>query len=686
MTQAEHSNSATSPAWLFPLYLGGLGLLFIGERVLLSSEGFARSFTGMGLSALGAASVARLIPRFQAGGQLAAIERLLGALSVTGLLAIAMYFASTRQGLDILGYGVDDPAARDHVDTILTVGWVTLITVAVVSMLFAEFALHPMRRAPKPESRRVLAAATSGMSLALAAAYCSLFVYAASDAGIQADYSYFKTSAPSEATRNVLRSFQEPVKITAFFPTASDARSEVRAYLTQLKTGTTAEVTITDRYLRPTLAKELKVVSDGRIVFQRGDGLESLSVGTKFPEAKLKLKNLDRDVQEKLLKLVRKKRSVYLTVGHGELNDDAKGEGLSRGRSANILKKLVQKQNYVVKRLGLSNGLATEVPDDAGIVMVLGPTSQFLVEELASLQRYADGGGQLLLALDSDGTASVADAVQAALTPEVAVVSPVAERVAEPSSVPSQESSANVAETEVERDPHLGLRQLAAIVGLIYEPALLANERRFVPRRRNISDRNNLITNRFSSHSAVSTLSKNASRWPVLFPGTGSLEKTSGATQKVDFAVRALPKTFRDVNGDRLFDKASEEQKAFGLVAAVSAKSSKAGSPASEKKVDKPTGRAGMRAFVLADADVISDLACGSVTANQLLIMDAVRWLGGEESFAGVLSSEEDVRIEHTKQKDLYWFYGIIFGAPGLVLGLGLLFSRRSKRRLVGAS
>jgi hypothetical protein len=38
------------------------------------------------------------------------------------------------------------------------------------------------------------------------------------------------------------------------------------------------------------------------------------------------------------------------------------------------------------------------------------------------------------------------------------------------------------------------------------------------------------------------------------------------------------------------------------------------------------------------------------------------------------------VRIEHTKQKDVLWFYGTIFGAPALVLGLGLYTTRRKAR------
>jgi hypothetical protein len=36
------------------------------------------------------------------------------------------------------------------------------------------------------------------------------------------------------------------------------------------------------------------------------------------------------------------------------------------------------------------------------------------------------------------------------------------------------------------------------------------------------------------------------------------------------------------------------------------------------------------------------------------------------------------VRIEHTKQQDLAWFYSTIFGIPAMVLGVGLFARRRA--------
>jgi hypothetical protein len=240
---------------------------------------------------------------------------------------------------------------------------------------------------------------------------------------------------------------------------------------------------------------------------------------------------------------------------------------------------------------------------------------------VSSLKRFADHGGKLLLCLDPDAK--------------------------------------------------IDLAPLADIVGLTVSTAPLANDKVHMRRRFNDSDRLILATNRFSSHASVSTLSRVASR-PVFFVGAAALDKKAGADPalKIDFAVRALPDTFNDDNGNFKFDAPGEKRNTYALVAAVS--KTTAVHDGAKKRSDE------MRAFVLGDADAVSDAALGD--ANALLVADAAHWLTGEESFAGAMTTAEDVRIEHTKQKDMLWFYGTIFGAPAVVLGFGLLYTRRIQR------
>jgi hypothetical protein len=330
-----------------------------------------------------------------------------------------------------------------------------------------------------------------------------------------------------------------------------------------------------------------------------------------------KLKSLDADFQKALLKTMRSSRTAYLTVGHGEVNE-ATGDAAKEGRSAKILRKILESQNYLVKDLGLGQGLGTEVPKDAYLVIVLGPAQALLPEEVAALGRYAEGGGHLLLALDPDA--------------------------------------------KIDLDP------LAAIAGLAWKPEVLANDKVYVRRRYNNSDRTIIVSTRYSSHASVSTLSRNAQRAPTIFPGAASLDKRDGTDLKIDFTVKSLGETFADPNGNFEFDSGSEKRSTYNLVAAVS---KELGGDEKDKKE--------MRAFVLADADALSDAAFGN-EPNIVLAADAIRWLGGEESFAGQLAPVEDARIEHTKEKDQLWFYGTIVLGPAAVLGLGIFVTRRARR------
>ena len=644
-----------APGWVAPLYLAGLALLYVGERVIVTEDKLRMAVSVLGVALTLVATVVRFLPNFRGTGDRASIERLLGWLSVVGVVGVLLYFVSTSTGMDLLGISGLEAKARGRVESLLLIGWVLLITVSVVPLLFAEAALLPMRNATHIEARRVQAAAANGVALALAAAYCSLFVFAASQTKAQADYSYFKTSEPGSSTRKMIESFGEPLKITAFFPDVSEVRGEVAGYLTELTKGVpNVELAVVDRYLDPKLAKELKVFSDGTIVFAKGDTTKTLTVGAEMQAARPKLKTLDKDVQEQLYKLLRSRRVAYLTVGHGEMNG-ASNEDKAKGRSADIFQEVLRSQNYQIRNLGLGQGLGKEVPDDAELVAVLGPTEAFAGEELDSLRRYVDRGGHLLIALDADS-----------ITNEL----PVPAGQTEPAAVPA--AAAPVV-------PEKALDDLAKVVGLSYSPVMLANDSQHVRRRANNSDRALLISNRFSSHASVSTLSRNASRAALIFARTGSLVAAPNTDMKIDMAVRAMGGTFADANQNYEYDK-DEKKDTYNLVAAVSKALPAPAAPAGTEKKDEASAPKEMRAFVIADADSVSDLLMSNFGPNRLLLMDAIRWLGGEDSFAGEVNDEEDVRIEHSKQKDLVWFYSTIVGVPALVLGVGLAMARRARR------
>jgi hypothetical protein len=294
------------------------------------------------------------------------------------------------------------------------------------------------------------------------------------------------------------------------------------------------------------------------------------------------------------------------------------------------MKELLEVQNYAIRDLTFVQGLGRDVPEDATVVLVLGPTEPFAPEELASLERYAARGGRLLLALEPEGKAN------------------------------------NEA--------------LAGIAGLAFQSGILCNEESHGIRRRNPSDHGIVFSNRFSAHASVSTLRRLGTR-AVFFLNAGSVDKREGAVGAIDFSLKSLTGTWADLDGNFTLDAPQEAKGNFNLVASVTRPVAEA---AKNKLKDKPDGDAvETRIVVVADGDALSDATLmnpSNFNGNPQFVVDVLRWLGGEEAFSGVVATTQDVRIEHTKQKDKVYFYLTIFGAPALVLGLGLTLSRRGRR------
>ncbi|HXN40574.1 MAG TPA: ABC transporter, partial [Myxococcaceae bacterium] len=85
------------------------------------------------------------------------------------------------------------------------------------------------------------------------------------------------------------------------------------------------------------------------------------------------------------------------------------------------------------------------------------------------------------------------------------------------------------------------------------------------------------------------------------------------------------------------------------------------------------------RAIALADSDALADVLLDN-PGNMYFALDGIKWLLGDESLAGEIATEVDVSVEHTRKQDVLWFYSTVFAAPAIVLGIGLLVTRRRRR------
>jgi ABC-type long-subunit fatty acid transport system fused permease/ATPase subunit len=93
---------------------------------------------------------------------------------------------------------------------------------------------------------------------------------------------------------------------------------------------------------------------------------------------------------------------------------------------------------------------------------------------------------------------------------------------------------------------------------------------------------------------------------------------------------------------------------------------------------EKPGAPEG-RAIVIGDGDFMTD-KIGSNKGNVMLFVDSLAWLIGNEELNAEVSSEEDIPIEHSRDRDKLWFYATTFGVPLPLLGLAAWVSRRRRR------
>ncbi len=211
------------------------------------------------------------------------------------------------------------------------------------------------------------------------------------------------------------------------------------------------------------------------------------------------------------------------------------------------------------------------------------------------------------------------------------------------------------------------MTDLMSHIGITIGEHPLANATKYAVKSGGVVDRANLATNRYGSHPAVSTLSKFASRAGMIFLTTAALNETTGATApgpaKYTPLVRSFDDTWEDADGD--YEPSAGEAKKTHVLAMA---------------VEGPEAHP-YRVIVVGDVTSASDFLTKRFAGNFQFILDASRWLIGDEDLAGEVNNEEDVRIEHTREEDTIWFYSLIFGIPFLVLAAGAVVTTRRRRK-----
>lgn len=462
-------------------------------------------------------------------------------------------------------------------------------------------------------------AVQSGLAIALGVSLVFPVNYLAAEHNQEWDFSYFRVTKPGGATEALVRNLAEPVEVMLFYPAANEVKEKMLPYFEQLAATSDGKLTVrvVDQPMEPKLSEELAIRDNGYVVFQR-PGADGKPVTEKF-KLDADLKKARRDLKK--LDGTVQKHLTKLTRGK-RIAYLLTGHGEASPREENPFLKLADLKT-------LLRAQNYEV-NDFGIDQ--GSTTE--VPEDAAMLIIA-GPERALLPAEIDTVKKYVDRGGALMV----LLEPTKDRLPEVLG-------------------HLGLSAGAVP---------LAHASKYVALRGGLMDRFNLGSQNVGTHAVTATVAKASTRTGVVMLGAVALSETGSATAaspvKLTPLVRSPEGTWEDLNLNAELD-AGEAGKVH--VVAMAAEG-----PETAK----------YRAVVIGGVSLGSDFLLQRVEGNQLLLGDAARWLVGEEELVGETQSEEDVRIEHTREQDVSWFYGTIFGVPLLTLVAGALFVRSRARK-----
>jgi hypothetical protein len=618
--------SGRLPAWPSGLAVLSLLLLLFGAR-LAAEPSFPLRVGSVVVAIVGA--VGRRPPA--AGADLLGVRALQGRALVAHLVLAG--------GEALLGLHARAATAgglgADAANVTLSLGLLLVVGAAAVLVLL-ELLMAQARLSGVVEVARVERATQTAVTLLGAAGFLIGSVFAVHKADVRVELASAAPTTPSGATLALLSTSScgaagDKPEIFLFFERGSSALVEVQDYFDVLGAGG-ARVRTLDQALDPALAKALKVTKNGNIAVRCGERSESWLLGADRDEAQRKLGKLDSEVRARIGKVGRDPVNVYFTVGHGERSaDESDKSGRASGKG---LKKLLEARNAKVKKLGLAEGLANRVPDDAGLVIVFGPTQAFLPEEVKALTSFVDAGGALAVFVDPPAP----DAAQ--VTDSLAVTA--------------------------------SLQPLFTALGVALGDAEVVNDREYVKQSGTAADHVFVFSTSFGTHRAVKTLNGSRGTRPLLFLQAQAVRRVDGASgaagdggPKVALIARSRPASWQDTVRDRRFDEAAGEKRDILDLAAV---------------VEKKVGDKEARALVVGDADVVGD-ALLAQEANAIFAWEALQWLvRDDDAPAGGVTIDEDIPIRHTRDEDTAVFYSTVFGAPALLVAVGWFTVRRRRR------
>ena len=413
----------------------------------------------------------------------------------------------------------------------------------------------------------------------------------------------------SEQTKKVLSSLERPVAIRVF--DRSEGFERFRHRLDEYKyVSDKISVEYIDVERRPAEANRYEVQQLGTVAFEYDGRVERVTSDT------------EQELTNGLIKVIQgRQNKVYFVQGHGE-----KGPaGTDRDGYGTIASSLTS-ENFAHDTLVLAQ---QEVPADATILIVAGPKTDFLTQEIDILKAYLAKGGKVFFLLDPPDKPGATDLTNIIALIKEWGIDPGTNVVVDASGVGQMLGTGPEVPIAAKYNPHPITENFNILTAYSLARSVTANQAG--------------ANNRF----AQNLVETSASSWAETdIKELMTSGKVARETDKGDIAGPV------------------------SLGAAVSAPVGAPPNPATPDAPDAPKPET--RMVVLGDSDFVSNRWLG-ISGNRDLFLNAVNWLAQQENLISIRAKDpEDRRITLSADQDRRIFWLTIFIIPGLILFMGI--------------
>jgi ABC-type uncharacterized transport system involved in gliding motility auxiliary subunit len=420
----------------------------------------------------------------------------------------------------------------------------------------------------------------------------------------------------SDQTVKLLQGLKEPVKFTVF-----DRNTNFDRFRTRLANYEYSSRQVSTDYIdpdqRPVQAKEYEVQQYGTVVVEHQGRKERVT------------SDAEQDLTNALIKVLNpSKKKVYFLGGHGE-----KDTTVSERTGYSTISEDLKRDNYEFDKLVLAQ--TPEIPADATVLVLAGPRTDLLEQEVPILKSYLDKSGKLLVLMDPS------DDFKA------------------PGQMPRLEGL--LAEWGIQATQSIVVdasgRTSVATVPVAAPPYPVHA----------ITDRFDLVTMFPLVRAMVPTATLPEGRTPQPILQTHQRSWAETTLSSLETPEQLAPETEKgDIAGPV----------SIGMAVSVANKApepeKKPDAPAGAKPEETPAGTSETRVVAIGDSDFASNAYLG-VEGNRDLFMNAVSWLAQQESLISIRPREaSDRRLTLTAAQTTMMFWLSIVLVPAAVMGTGV--------------